>query len=119
MMLSAIVDHSVLHDTIPKSQVTYVNSYGVNRRKTTTRGWKLLVEWRDESSDWVALKDLKESYPIKLAMYAKERKVDDEPAFAWWVPCHTSCGSRNVYCRRSKASTGQELTIMVFVFQIM
>jgi hypothetical protein len=47
-----------------------------------------LVEWRDGGSyDWVALKDLKESYPVELAKYAQERKIDDEPAFAWcWVP---------------------------------
>ncbi len=57
MMLLAIIDHRVLHDAIPKSQGTYVNSYGVKRRKTTTRGWELLVEWRNGSSDWVSLKD--------------------------------------------------------------
>ena len=45
-----------------------------------------MVEWRDGSSGWVALKDLKESYPIELALYATNRKIDDEPAFAWWVP---------------------------------
>ena len=33
----------------------------------------------------MALKDLKDSYPVELAIYAWERKVDDEPAFAWWV----------------------------------
>ena len=86
MMLSAIVDHRVLHNAISKSHGTYVNSYGVKRQKTTTRGWELLVEWRDGSTEWVALKDLKESYPVKLATYAKERKVNDKPAFAWWVP---------------------------------
>ncbi len=51
MMLSAIVHHRVLHDAIPKSQGTYVNSYGVKRHKTTTCGWDLLVEWRDGSTD--------------------------------------------------------------------
>ena len=86
MMLSAITDHRVLKDAIPKSQGTYVNPYGVRRRKTTTRGWELLVEWRDGSSDWVSLKDLKDSYPVELAIYAKERTIEDEPAFAWWVP---------------------------------
>jgi hypothetical protein len=46
-----------------------------------------LVEWRDGSSDWVSLKDLKDSYPVELAVYyAKENSLEDEPAFAWWVP---------------------------------
>ena len=86
MMLTAIIDHRKLKDAIPQSQRAYVNSYGVKRRKTTTRGWELLVEWRDGSSDWVSLKDLKDSYPVELAIYAKERKIGEEPAFAWWVP---------------------------------
>jgi hypothetical protein len=87
MMLSAIVDHCELHDTISKSQGNYVNSYNVKQRKTTTHGWELLVKWRDGSSDWLALKDLKQdSDPVELAIYAKECKVDDKPAFAWWVP---------------------------------
>jgi hypothetical protein len=45
-----------------------------------------LVKWRDGSSDWIAMKDLKESYPVELALYATGQKIDDEPAFAWWVP---------------------------------
>jgi hypothetical protein len=86
MMLSTIIDHRVLPDAIPQSKGTYANSYGVKRRKTTTRGWELLVEWRDGSNDWVALKDLKDSYPVELAIYATDRNIADEPAFAWWVP---------------------------------
>jgi hypothetical protein len=86
MMLSEIIDHRVLHDAIPQSQGTYVNAYGVKRRKATTRGWQILVEWKDGSTDWVELKDLKESYPVELAIYAMNHKIADEPAFAWWVP---------------------------------
>ena len=40
----------------------------------------------DGSSDWIALKDLKESYPIQVADYATNNQIEDEPAFAWWVP---------------------------------
>ena len=86
MMLDSIIDHRVLHDAVPRSEGTYTNSYGVKRHKATTRGWEMLVEWRDGSSDWIAMKDLKESYPVELAMYATDRKIDDEPAFAWWLP---------------------------------
>ena len=32
------------------------------------------------------MRDLKELYPVELATYAKEQKIDDESAFAWWVP---------------------------------
>jgi len=34
----------------------------------------------------VPLADLKESHPVETAEFAKARGIDDEPAFAWWVP---------------------------------
>ena len=58
-MMSEIMDHRTLHDAVPQAQGTYVNQYGVKRRKATTRGWELLVEWKDGSTDWISLKDLK------------------------------------------------------------
>ena len=30
--------------------------------------------------------DLKKSYLVQLAEYAKLQEIEDEPAFAWWVP---------------------------------
>jgi len=45
----------------------------------------LNVQWKDGSSDWVPLKDLKESYPIQVAEYAVANKLAEEPAFAWWI----------------------------------
>ncbi|KAI2498349.1 Reverse transcriptase (RNA-dependent DNA polymerase) [Fragilaria crotonensis] len=86
MMLDEIIDHRVNEDAIPKSQGTYVNPYGVKRQKQTTRGWEVLIQWKDGSTDWIALKDFKESYPVELALYATDRGIQDEPAFAWWVP---------------------------------
>ena len=32
------------------------------------------------------MKDIKDSYPIQTADYAIANKIDDKPAFAWWVP---------------------------------
>lgn len=55
------------------------------RRKITTVGWSLRVRWKDGSHDWVPLKDLKESYPVQVAEYAKAAGIEEEPAFAWWV----------------------------------
>ena len=82
-ILSEIVDHrkdgsAVLSDDamIP----------GTSHMRRTTKGWQLLVEWKDGSSDWLPLADLKEAYPIQVAEYAVNNKVASEPAFAWWVP---------------------------------
>ena len=52
----------------------------------TTKGWKLLVRFKDESEQQIPLKVLKENNPIEVAEFAKSRGIDDEPAFQWWVP---------------------------------
>jgi hypothetical protein len=82
LMLDEIVDHRIKPDAIPRSQGTYTTASGTTRRVHTTQGWELFVSWKDSSATWVALKDLKESYPVELARYAKEHDLLDEPAFA-------------------------------------
>jgi hypothetical protein len=53
--------------------------------KKTTRGWKLLCQWKDNSTSWVPLVELKDSNPVELAEYAVANQIDQEPAFCWWV----------------------------------
>ena len=58
-------------------------SNAVHRR--STKGWQLLVQWKDRSTSWTLLKDLKESNPVEVAEYAVANKIADEPAFIWWA----------------------------------
>jgi hypothetical protein len=46
------------------------------------------VEWKDRSSDWIPLADLKNSYPVQLTKYAINNKIASAPAFACWVVPH-------------------------------
>ena len=34
---------------------------------------------------WVPLRDLKVMNPVEVAKYAVANKINDQPAFAWWV----------------------------------
>ena len=68
---------------------------GKRRMMKTTRGVNLLVainagkdpkggdritkEW------WISLKEMKQSYPLETAEFAVARRIDNLPAFAWWV----------------------------------
>ena len=61
---------------------------GTQRRQRTTQGWEVCVLWKDHSTTWHKLKDIKDSYPVELAEFAVENGVAHRPAFAWWVP-HT------------------------------
>ena len=44
------------------------------------------MQWKDGSTNWVALKDMKELYPIQVTEYAIASRISMEPVFAWWVP---------------------------------
>jgi hypothetical protein len=50
--------------------------------KRTTAGWELCIEWKNGSTTWETLSNIKNSYPIQLADYAVTHNIDDEPAFA-------------------------------------
>jgi hypothetical protein len=53
--------------------------------RRTTIGWDLLIQWKDGTTSWEPLKNLKESNPVQVAEFAVLNKIADEPAFAWWI----------------------------------
>jgi hypothetical protein len=59
---------------------------GQPRKKTTTRGWQFLLSWKDRTSSWVWLKDIKDSFRVQVVDYAKGNGLMDEPASALWCP---------------------------------
>ncbi|KAI2506538.1 Reverse transcriptase (RNA-dependent DNA polymerase) [Fragilaria crotonensis] len=66
------------------------NGYVTTKRgrrvpKKTTKGWKILCQWKDGSTDWVDMRYVKDSNPIELAEYAVANRIQEEPAFKWWV----------------------------------
>lgn len=81
-----IIDHRKDNSALSKDDGFTILKNGHKKCKPTTRGWQVLVEWKDESTTWIDLKDVKEANPIELAEYAVASRIDDEPAFAWWVP---------------------------------
>ena len=85
MMIDEIVDHRVMEEAIPKNEGTFITRSGMKRKKRTTRGWKICVQWKDGSTNWIALKDLNDYYPVYLADYVVINKIQDDPAFACWI----------------------------------
>jgi hypothetical protein len=92
LLLSKITDHKKDNRVVPVSSGmtcsanTTCSANGWEVPKVTrTRGWKLLVQWKDGSTSWEHLKDIKESNPIKVAEYAVANRIAKEPAFKWWV----------------------------------
>jgi len=54
--------------------------------KRNTIGWQICCQWKDGSTSWENLSDLKESHPLETAEYAMTIGIDCKPAFNWWVP---------------------------------
>jgi hypothetical protein len=52
----------------------------------TMKGWHFLVQWKDGSSNYVPLREMKASFPLETAEYAISHQIAKEPAFRWWVP---------------------------------
>lgn len=86
-MMQAIIDYEKdPAKAVPKEDKYVVTKRGNKRLRITTSGWKLLVQWKDGTESWIHLKDLKESHPVETAEFARAREIDDEAAFAYWVP---------------------------------
>ena len=88
-LMEAIVDHLRDDEKALQHHDKYVQTKNGRRHlRKTTKGWELLIKWKDKSESWIKLADMKESQPVEVAEYARARGIDKEPAFEWWVP-HT------------------------------
>ncbi len=46
----------------------------------------MCCQWKDSSTSWENLANLKESNLIETTEYAKNLGIDHKPAINWWVP---------------------------------
>ena len=84
-ILEEIIDHKSDGTAVSKDDRHETTNQGIWCLRRTTKGWKLLVSWKDGTSSWVPLADMKEAYPVQVAEYAVANKIVEEPAFAWWT----------------------------------
>ena len=83
--LNEIIDHRTNSKAVTKDD-GMISQNGRSTMRKTTKGWFLCVRWKDDSTSWVPLKDLKESNPLDVSEYAVANNLVTEPAFQWWVP---------------------------------
>ena len=84
-------NYSLFHDIVAhrKSKKAVPATAGTTssgKPVITTKGWDLQVSWKDGTTDWIPLSQLKESNPIEVSEYAVAQNLQNEPAFKWWVP---------------------------------
>lgn len=84
MLMDEIVDWKKTDEALLEA-IPQVSHNGNVHPQRTTKGIKLCVKWKDGSTSWEALKDLKESYPLQVAEFALSQQLTKLPAFSWWV----------------------------------
>jgi hypothetical protein len=85
LLMKEITDHRKDRTALDQQNGFTMSRNGNRVTKRTTKGWQHLVEWRDGSTHWISLTDLKDSSPLEVAEYAVANKIDHEPAYAWWI----------------------------------
>ncbi len=86
LLMQEIIDHKKTARALSEEDAYYSTKSGP-KPKRTSRGWRLFVEWwKDGTSSWGSLADLKDSYPEQVADYGLANGLTQEPAFRWWVP---------------------------------
>jgi hypothetical protein len=84
-LMDGIVGHKTDGNAVEPADM--YSKHGSNKQvRKTTVGWHLCVEWKNGSTSWERLADLKESSPVEVAEYAIGKNLQDKPAFVWWVP---------------------------------
>ena len=86
VLMNETIDYQTNGTELKQQDAFITTKTGTKGRRETTKGWELLIEWKDGSTNWVSLKDIKESYPVEVAEFALATRISMEPAFAWWVP---------------------------------
>jgi hypothetical protein len=81
LLLDELIDWKRTSEPIPDENIFQINIH----KQCTTKGWKICVKWKDGSTSWEPLKDLKEAYPLQVAEFAVRHELQDLPAFRWWV----------------------------------
>ena len=66
MLMDEIIDHRSNGHAITKDN-KYINTKRGRKLRKSTVGWELQVLWKDGSTSWIALKELKESNPVEVA----------------------------------------------------
>ena len=84
-LFDEIIDTRTDGNKIKKVDAFIQIANGKKRRRETIKEWEICIQWKDGSSTWNQLKDIKEAHPVQMAEYATMYDIADEPEFSWWI----------------------------------
>jgi hypothetical protein len=84
-IMDCIIDHKKDGRALERADM-HINQGSNKQARKTTKVLHLCVEWKDRTTSWERLADLKESNPVDVAEYAVGNNLEDTRDFLWWVP---------------------------------
>jgi hypothetical protein len=81
VLLDEIVDWKCTEEATDDHNILQISNNGNLHPRRTTKGYYLCVKWKDGSTSWEHLKDLKESYTVQVAEFAISNGIQDLPGF--------------------------------------
>ena len=67
VLFQEIIDNRTNGKQVLQQDAFITTKMGTKRRRETTVGWELCMRWKDLSTTWITLKDMKEAYPLQTA----------------------------------------------------
>ena len=70
LLLDEILDFQKLESAVKKEDGCTDGHNGNRHKKITTKGYEFLTLWNDGSTNWIPLKDMRASNPLRTAEFA-------------------------------------------------
>jgi hypothetical protein len=86
LLIDEIINWQITNESLNEENELQISSNNKIYKCRTTKGWELCVLWKDGSTSWEKLKDMKEGFPIQVVEFAVSRGLENWIAFKWWVP---------------------------------
>ena len=86
VLFEHIIDHCNDGQDIKADDVYIYSSNDSKCYIQTAQGIERLFGWKDKSTTWEGMKDVKQRYTVQLTTYAVEHKINIDSTFKWWVP---------------------------------
>eukprot|EP00957_Ditylum_brightwellii_P106068 8090474-Ditylum_brightwellii.AAC.1 len=77
--MDEIVDHKKDSHAIDVAD-QYITVNGRKSKRKTTAGWSLCIKWKDGTTSWEKLTNVKESNPVEIAEYTVASNIAHKPA---------------------------------------
>ena len=64
VLCDEIFDHHPVGTEIKQQDALLTTRTGTCRLRETTKGWEILVQWKDQITTWIDHKDINNSFPV-------------------------------------------------------